>query len=86
MRWKIFKNKKKKTEMTTPQENGGSWYVENVNTCIACGRVIPEGILVCMECEKGLSRPRCVCCDTPLQNGQSVCTKCSEMLLSRKQK
>ena len=84
MRWKFFKNKKKRTEFTTPQENGGSGYVENINTCISCGREIPEGIFVCMECEQGLFRPKCVFCNTPLQNGQSVCMKCSDMFLRRK--
>lgn len=55
----------------------------STNTCISCGREIPEGMLVCVECERGW---RCVCCDAPLQNGQSVCAKCSEILLGRKQK
>ena len=58
----------------------------STNTCIFCGREIPEGVLVCMECEKGLSRPRCVCCDAPLRNGQSVCAKCSEIFLKRRQR
>ena len=81
-----FFKKKKKTEFTTPQENGGSWYVENINTCISCGREIPEGIFVCMRCEKDLSSPRCVCCDAPLPNGQSICAKCSEILLNKRLK
>lgn len=58
----------------------------STNTCISCGREIPEGVLVCMECEKGMSRPRCVCCDAPLHNGQSVCAKCSEIFLKRRQR
>ena len=73
-----------KIELNT--ENKIVYVATSTNTCISCGKEIPEGVLVCMECEMGLLRPRCVCCDAPLQNGQSVCTKCSEILLGRKQK
>lgn len=58
----------------------------STNTCISCGREIPEGMFVCMMCDKGLPRPRCACCNVPLHNGQSVCAKCSEMFLKRKQR
>ncbi len=86
MKWNFLKNKKENVEITKPQESEKSLFAENINTCISCGKEIPEGTLVCMECEKGLSRPRCVCCDTPLQNGQSVCAKCSKLFLKRKSK
>lgn len=74
----------KKIELKS--ENHVVYVATSTNTCISCGKEIPEGVLVCMECEMGLLRPRCVCCDAPLQNGQSVCAKCSEMFLKRKQK
>ena len=74
----------KKIELNT--ENKIVYVATSTNTCISCGREIPEGMLVCMMCDKGLSCPRCVCCDAPLHNGQSVCAKCSEILLGRKQK
>ena len=74
----------KKIELKT--ESHVVYVATSTNTCISCGKEIPEGVLVCVECEKGMSRPRCVCCDAPLHNGQSVCAKCSEILLGRKQK
>ena len=74
----------KKIELNT--ESKVVYVATSINTCISCGREIPEGILVCMECEMGLSRPRCVCCDAPLLNGLSVCAKCSEIFLKRRQR
>ena len=71
----------KKIELNT--ETKIVYVATSTNTCISCGREIPEGMLVCMMCERGW---RCVCCDAPLHNGQSVCAKCSEILLGRKQK
>jgi predicted nucleic acid-binding Zn ribbon protein len=72
----------KKIEQKT--ESKVVYIAASTNTCISCGREIPEGIFVCMECEQGLFRPKCVFCNTPLQNGQSVCMKCSDMFLRRK--
>lgn len=72
----------KKIEQKT--ESKVVYIATSTNTCISCGREIPEGIFVCMECEQGLFRPKCVFCNTPLQNGQSVCMKCSDMFLRRK--
>ena len=74
----------KKIELKT--ESKVVYVATSTNTCISCGREIPEGMLVCMVCDKGLSRPRCVCCDAPLHNGQSVCAKYSEIFLKRKQR
>ncbi len=65
-------------------ENKVVYVATSTNTCISCGREIPEGTLVCMECEKGLSRLRCVCCNTLVQNGQSICVKCSKLFLNKK--
>lgn len=72
----------KKIELKT--ESHVVYVATSTNTCISCGKEIPEGIFVCMECEQGLFRPKCVFCNTPLQNGQSVCMKCSDMFLRRK--
>ena len=44
----------KKTEQQT--ENKAKVVSMSINTCIACGREIPEGMLVCMECEIGKSQ------------------------------
>ena len=72
----------KKIEQKT--ESKVVYIATSTNICISCGREIPEGIFVCMECEQGLFRPKCVFCNIPLQNGQSVCMKCSDMFLRRK--
>ncbi len=80
-----MKNKKKIAEKTKPQESGKSCFLENINTCIACGREIPEGMLVCMECEKVLNFSRCTICDAILQENEiSLCTRCREMFMRLK--
>ena len=76
--------KKEDAKNARQAESKGVFVAASTNSCISCGREIPEGMLVCMECEKGLSRPRCVCCHTPVQNGQSVCVRCSKLLLHKK--
>lgn len=81
-----MKKQEEAKKIEQKNENKIVYVATSTNTCISCGREIPEGMLVCMECEKGLSRPRCVCCDAPLQNGQSVCAKCSEIFLKRRQR
>lgn len=74
----------KKIEPNT--ESKVVYVATSTNNCISCGREIPEGMIVCMECENGLSSPRCMFCNTPLHRGESVCIKCSEILLNRKSK
>ena len=58
----------------------------SVNTCIACGRVIPEGMLVCMKCEVGNSQERCVICDRPIAEGQDICPNCRTAIFRSKNK
>lgn len=82
-----MKNKKETVEITKPQESGKSWFIANVNTCIACGREIPEGMLACMECEKGVESALCVVCDEPLKENEiSICSRCRAVLLHSRNK
>lgn len=82
MKWNFLKNKKENVEITKPQESEKSWFVENINTCISCGKEIPEGILVCMECEWDAENSRCIICDSVLQkNENSICERCVTALL-----
>lgn len=82
-----MKDKKENVENTKPQESGKSWFVANINTCIACGREIPEGMLTCMECEKGLGVSKCTICDTPLKENEiALCTRCRATFLRPKNK
>ncbi|MBR2466748.1 MAG: hypothetical protein IKB38_07475 [Clostridia bacterium] len=57
-----MKKEKKNAKTTKSQEDGMSWLVANINTCISCGREIPEGNLVCMECEDGRTQKKCTIC------------------------
>ncbi len=56
-------------------------YTEKENICISCGAIIPEGSLVCFNCQKGLTASYCVVCNKPLGNGNFVCPHCGNMLL-----
>ena len=56
------------------------------NFCIACGREIPEGMLVCMKCEVGNSQERCVICDRPIAEGQDICSNCRAAIFRSKNK
>ena len=87
MKWKFLKNKKKNVEITKPQKSEKSWFGENINTCISCGREIPEGILVCMECERGAQISKCIICDRLLQiNEDLICDRCMTALLRLRNK
>ncbi len=79
-----MKNKKEIINISKFQENNRERLVENANTCISCGDIIPEGMLCCMACEKGMKRARCVICDAPLENDNSICTRCRNMFLRSK--
>ena len=67
-------------------KRGKTWQFENVNVCISCGAVIPEGMLVCMICEKGASIFRCIICDMPLESDRSICPRCNAIFLQSKKK
>lgn len=75
----------KKTEQKT--ENKVVYVATSINTCIACGREIPEGMLVCMKCEKGLCDSKCTICDAPLkENEVGLCTRCRATFFRSKNK
>jgi len=76
--------KKQKQIIKTKQECNKSWLIPNVNTCICCGAIIPEGMLACKECETGITVSRCVICDKPLGEGLSVCSRCQATVLRSK--
>lgn len=67
----------KKNRVRTPLYLGA-------NSCISCGAEIPEGMLVCAECERGDAAVRCVICDKLLLDGESICPNCKEVLLHPK--
>lgn len=72
-----MKNKNEFAEIRNPQERQKSWRAENINTCVACGMEIPEGMFVCRKCEKELRASKCIICDAPLQENEiSLCTRC----------
>ena len=73
-------------EITKQHENKRSWLVASINTCVSCGREIPEGMLVCMECEIGKFQKRCTICDKPIAESESVCANCKAMIFRSKHK
>ena len=79
-----MKDKKENVEVTKPQESGKSWFVANINTCIACGREIPEGRLACMECEIGKSQKRCTICDRLVAESEAICSNCKTAIFRSK--
>ena len=76
--------KVKKNEQQT--ENKVVYGATGINTCIACGREIPEGQLVCMVCEVGTSAKHCMICDRPISEWESICSNCKDVLFRLKKK
>lgn len=79
-----MKNKKKIRDIPESQQNNTARSPQNANICICCGDIIPEGMIACMACEKGMRWARCVICDAPLENDDSICPRCKNMLLHSK--
>ena len=73
-----------KNEQQTEKRVGG--FTMSVNSCIACGKEIPEGMLVCMECEIGRSEKRCTICDRPIAEGEAICSHCKVVIFCSKNK
>jgi RecJ-like exonuclease len=65
-------NQKKSTEL---------YYPTDINCCVCCGAIIPEGALVCSVCEKGMHVRRCAICDKPLDGKDYVCSSCKNVVL-----
>lgn len=57
----------------------------NANICIMCGREIPEGMLVCIECELGTTPRRCTICNRPISESDSICPDCKGIIFYEKQ-
>ncbi len=57
----------------------------SVNTCIACGREIPEGMLVCKQCEVGTSSNRCTICNRAIEESETICDDCKDAIFRSKQ-
>ncbi len=75
----------KKNEKTTNQtENKAVYVATGTNTCISCGREIPEGRLVCRECEVGTSSKRCTICNRRIAESESICSDCRATILRSK--
>ena len=81
-----MKNQKESEKTTTQTENNVVYVATSINTCIACGREIPEGMLVCMECEIGKSQKRCTICDRPIAESEAVCSNCKASIFRSKNK
>jgi predicted nucleic acid-binding Zn ribbon protein len=79
-----LKNRKESEKTTTQAENKAVYVSSGINTCIACGREIPEGMLVCMECEIGKSQNKCVICNKPVSDRETICSKCKSIILRSK--
>ena len=79
-----MKNKKEEEKTTKQTENNRVYYIADVNTCVCCGTIIPEGTLVCTICEKEFTVPRCVICDKPLTNEDPICSSCKNTILHSK--
>lgn len=81
-----MKNQKENEKTTNQTENKVVYVATSINTCIACGREIPEGMLVCMECEIGKSQRKCTICDRPIAESESICSNCKAVIFRSKNK
>lgn len=72
----------RKTEQQT--ENKVVYVATSINTCIACGTEIPEGMLVCMKCEAGRLQKKCTICDRPIAETKSICSNCRAIIFRSK--
>ena len=81
-----MKKRKGTSKLSELTESNVVYYATNVNTCVCCGAIIPEGTMICIMCEKELSVPRCMICNKPLTNEDSVCPGCKDILLNLKEK
>lgn len=81
-----MKNKKKFQKNTCNTENEAVYVAASINTCIACGREIPEGMLVCVECEVGASTKRCTICNRLIAESDSICENCKAHIFRSKNK
>ncbi len=73
--------KQKENKKTTNQTEHEAVYVAtSINACVICGREIPEGMFVCMECEIGKSQKKCTICGRPIAESEAVCSNCEEMI------
>ena len=79
--------KQRKTIKTEQQtRNEVTFVAMNINTCISCGKEIPEGMLVCMECEIGMFSNRCTLCNRLIAESESICPNCKAIILRSKNK
>lgn len=81
-----LKKRKEKENITDQTESRVVCVATDINTCVACGREIPEGILVCKECEIGRSPKKCLICDRPVAESESVCSNCRAAIFRFKKK
>lgn len=81
-----MKNQKENEKNTNQKENKVVYVATSINTCIACGREIPEGKLVCMECEIGNSERRCAICNRAIADNEAICQNCRDILFRSKSK
>lgn len=72
----------KNTEQKT--ENNVVCVATSINTCIACGREIPEGMLVCMDCEVDRSEKRCRICGRLIAESEDICSNCRAVIFRSK--
>jgi len=79
--------KSKETQKISQRSEGKRGYIAtSINTCISCGAIIPEGTLVCVQCELAWIEPRCEICGKTVETRNAICKSCEEMLLHAKNK
>ena len=66
--------------LTAEEENDAIVFVSYQNTCVACGREIPEGRLICANCELDTSMKRCIICDRPISDSDTICSTCKALI------
>ena len=54
----------------------------DANTCLVCGALLPEGLMVCSNCESGAIEHRCGICKRVIPQGIEVCPWCEEVLIN----
>lgn len=81
-----MKKRKRTSKISEQTESKEIYYATGVNTCVCCGAIIPEGRLICTICEKELTVPRCMICNKPLANENSICSSCRDIILNPREK
>lgn len=69
-------------------------YYDDSCYCIMCGAHIPEGRIICPNCEEycikveeeNKNNSRCIMCGVPIPEGRIICTSCEEYCIKVEEK